>query len=87
MLVTLLRSGLTEVEKLVHSSPPQIPRKPTDNSQKTSLFCMSVNLPNNQLGFRCNVLEIWISRFVYLENNAIFASRGNSYFRLAIEGL
>ena len=22
-------------------------------------------------GFRCNVLEIWISRFVYLENDAI----------------
>ena len=38
-------------------------------------------------GFRCNVSEIWISRFVYLENDAIlFDFRGNSFFRLAVEG-
>ena len=36
-------------------------------------------------GFRCNVSEIWISRFVYLENDAIFAFRRNSYLRLAVE--
>ena len=29
-------------------------------------------------GFRCNVSEIWISRFVYLENDAIFAFRRNT---------
>ena len=75
-----------QVAELVRSSaPPKSPRKshrPYSRTNKTSLFSMSVNFPTINCGFRCNVSEIWISRFVYLENDAMFAFRANSYFWL-----
>ena len=82
-------SGVTEVEELVHSSPPQIstqiPPTIVKNEQDIVVLYVCEQSTINS-AFRCNVSEIWISRFVYLENDAIFAFRGNSYFRLAVEG-
>ena len=64
-------SGVTEVEE-VRSSAPQIAPTKLKNEQDITARYVSDSTRINS-GFRCNVTEKWISRFVYLENDAIFA--------------
>ena len=63
----------------MRSPAPQIP--PTILKNKQDIVVMYVYELHQQ-----HALVIWLSRFVYSENGAIFAFRGNSYFRLVIDG-
>ena len=59
-------SGVTEAEELVHSSAPQIPPTIVKNEQDIVVLCVCELAQQKNSGFRCNVSEIWISRFGYL---------------------
>ena len=59
-------SGVTEAEELVHSSAPQIPPTMIKNEQDVVVLYVRELAQQKNSGFRCNVSEIWISRFGYL---------------------